>query len=61
MKLKSNLLFNDLTRRFGISKGLASRMYNSWMEVLAEKLQGLVVWLPRETIRAVDQSPLLMR
>jgi hypothetical protein len=30
------------------------RMYNSWMPVLAEKLQGLVVWLPRETIRAVE-------
>jgi hypothetical protein len=42
MKLKLNLLFNDLARRFGISKGLASRMYNSWMPVLAEKLQGLV-------------------
>ena len=36
MKLKLNLLFNDLARRFGISKGLASRMYNSWMPVLAE-------------------------
>ena len=53
MKLKLNLLFNDLARRFGISKSLASRMYNSWMLGLAEKLQGLVVWLPRETIRAV--------
>jgi len=56
MKLKLNLLFNDLARRFGISKGLASRMYNSWMPVLAEKLQGLVVWLPRETIRAVEHT-----
>jgi hypothetical protein len=51
MKLKLNLLCNDLARRFGISKGLASRMYNAWMPVFAEKLQGLVVWLPRETIR----------
>ena len=31
MKLELNLLFNDLARRFGISKGLDSRMYNSWM------------------------------
>ena len=52
MKLKLNLQFNDLAGRFGIAKGLASRMYNSWMPVIAEKLQGLVVWLPRETIRA---------
>jgi hypothetical protein len=28
MKLKLNLLFNDLARRFGISKGLASQVYN---------------------------------
>jgi hypothetical protein len=34
MKLKLNLLFNDLAHRFGNSKGLASRMYNSWMPVL---------------------------
>jgi len=46
-------LFNDLACRFGISKGLASKMYNSWMPVLAEKIQGLVVWLPHETIRVV--------
>jgi hypothetical protein len=42
MKLKLNLLFNDLARRFGISKDLASRMYNPWMPVLAEKRQCLV-------------------
>ena len=36
MKLILSLLFNDLARWFGISKGLASRMYNSWMPVLAE-------------------------
>ena len=35
MKLELNLLFNDLARRFGISKSLASRMYNSWMPVRA--------------------------
>jgi hypothetical protein len=26
MKLKLNLLFNDIAHRFGISKGLASRI-----------------------------------
>jgi hypothetical protein len=57
MKLKLNLLFNDLACRFGITKGLAGRMYNSWMPVLAEKLQGLVVWLPHESIRACCPEP----
>ncbi|VDI47584.1 Hypothetical predicted protein [Mytilus galloprovincialis] len=52
MKLKLNLLFDDLARRFGISKSLASKMFNAWMPVLAEKLKDLVAWLPRETIRA---------
>jgi hypothetical protein len=31
-------------------------MYNSWMPVLAEKLQGLVVWLPRKTIYAQTRT-----
>ncbi|XP_052085183.1 uncharacterized protein LOC127722336 [Mytilus californianus] len=52
MKLKLNLLFDDLARRFGISKSLASKMCNAWMPVLAEKLKDLVAWLPRETMRA---------
>ncbi|VDH91083.1 Hypothetical predicted protein [Mytilus galloprovincialis] len=52
MRLKLHLIFDDLGRRFGISKSLACKLFNSWMPVLAEQLKGLVVWLPRETIRA---------
>jgi len=28
------------------------RKYNSWVPVIAEKLKNLIVWLPREPIRA---------
>ena len=52
MRLRLNLIFGDLGRRFCISKSLACNIYNSWMPALAEKLKGLVVWLSRETIRA---------
>ncbi|CAG2252140.1 unnamed protein product [Mytilus edulis] len=51
MRLKLNLIFDDLCRRFGISSGLACKIFNSWIPVLADKLKSLIVWLPREVIR----------
>jgi len=52
MRLKLNLIFDDLCRRFGISSSLACNIFNSWMPVLADKLKSLIIWLPREKIRA---------
>ncbi|KAK6180859.1 hypothetical protein SNE40_008835 [Patella caerulea] len=52
MRLKLHLIFDDLSRRFGISTSLACKIFNTWIPVLADKLKGLVAWLPRETIRA---------
>jgi hypothetical protein len=52
MKLRLNLIFADLARRFRISESLASRIFSSWLDILAAKLKDLIVWLPRETIRA---------
>lgn len=52
MRLKLNLIFDDLCRRFGISSSLACKIFNSWIPVLADKLKSLIIWLPRETIRA---------
>ncbi|XP_063436957.1 uncharacterized protein LOC134718388 [Mytilus trossulus] len=51
MRLKLNLIFDGLCRRFGISSGLACKIFNSWIPVLADKLKSLIVWLPREVIR----------
>ena len=51
MRLWLNLIFEDLCRRFGISKSLASKIFSSWIPVLADKLKSLIIWLPREVIR----------
>ncbi|VDI51019.1 Hypothetical predicted protein [Mytilus galloprovincialis] len=51
MRLKLNLIFQDLGRRFGISDSLACKMFNSWIPLLADKLKALIIWLPRETLR----------
>ncbi|XP_052074204.1 uncharacterized protein LOC127712052 [Mytilus californianus] len=51
MKLKLNLIFDDLCRIFDISSGLACKTLNSWFPVLAEKLKSLIVWLPGQAIR----------
>ena len=52
MRLKLNLIFHDLCRRFGISSSLSCMIFNSWIPVLADMLKSLIIWLPRETIRA---------
>ncbi|XP_071170860.1 uncharacterized protein [Mytilus edulis] len=51
MRLKLNLIFQDLGRRFGISDSLACKMFNSRIPLLADKLKALIIWLPRETLR----------
>lgn len=51
MRLKLNLIFDDLSRRFGISSSLACTIFTSWMPLIADKLKSLIIWLPRETIR----------
>lgn len=52
MRLRLNLLFADLGHRFGISESQASKIFNCWLPVVSAKLRQLIVWLPRETIRA---------
>lgn len=50
MKLRLNLLFEDLGRRFYISGSLAGRIFKYWLDVMYQKLSDLICWLPRETI-----------
>ena len=51
LKLKLNMIFEDLGRRFGISSSLACKIFNSWIPVLSDKLKSLITWLPMEVIR----------
>lgn len=52
MKLRLNLLFGDIANRFGISESHACTIFNQRLSFMALKLKNLIVWLPRETIRA---------
>ncbi|XP_062609298.1 uncharacterized protein LOC134271054 [Saccostrea cucullata] len=52
MKLRLNLLFADIANRFGISESHACNIFNQRLSFMASKLKNLIVWLPRETIRA---------
>lgn len=51
VRLRLGLQFQDLGKRFGISHQLASRIFNSWINILAVQLKDLIMWLPTETIQ----------
>ena len=53
MKLKLNLLVADLTRRFSVSDSLVSKTVKFWIDT---HLTNLIVWLPREIIKATMPS-----
>jgi len=52
MKLKLNLLIEDLAIRFCISVSQVSRIISFWIDTMAVVLKDLIPWLPKETIRA---------
>uniref|UniRef100_A0A8C2APC3 DDE Tnp4 domain-containing protein n=1 Tax=Cyprinus carpio TaxID=7962 RepID=A0A8C2APC3_CYPCA len=52
MKLKLNLLIEDLAIRFRISVSQVSRIISFWIDTMAAVLKELIPWLPKETIRA---------
>ena len=51
VRLRLGLQFQDLGKRFGISHQLASRVFNSWIDILAFQLKDLIMWLPKESIQ----------
>jgi hypothetical protein len=52
MKLRLGLLHNDLAYRFNVSSAAISLIFSSWLPVLSEQLKQLIVWLPRDVIKA---------
>ena len=44
--------YEILARKFKISKSYVGQIYLLWLDIMAEQLGKLIVWLPRETIRA---------
>lgn len=52
MKLRQNFVMADLARRFKISQGQVSKTVGMWIDIMSEHMKDLIVWLPRETIKA---------
>ena len=52
IRLRHDQEFGMLARTFNVSTSYASKVFNSWIAIIAEKLGTLIVWLPRETLLA---------
>ena len=54
--MQLNLIVADLSQRFGVSDSLVSKTVKFWIDTLAIHLTNLIVWLPREIIKATMPS-----
>ena len=52
VRIRLGLLTEDLAQRFGISSASVSRIWNSWVPLLANTLRPLIVWQERDVARA---------
>ncbi|XP_053183953.1 uncharacterized protein LOC128367339 [Scomber japonicus] len=52
MKLRQNFVMADLAQRFKTSQGQVSKTVGMWIDIMSEHTKDLVLWLPRETIKA---------
>ncbi|XP_071392573.1 uncharacterized protein [Centroberyx affinis] len=52
MKLRLNLLQEDLAERFSVSQSVVSRVLSYWIDLMEENMREYIPWLPREIIRA---------
>ena len=50
IKLRLNLMVEDLATRFQIGTGTVSRIFHKWLSVMYVSLKFLIVWPPRELI-----------
>jgi hypothetical protein len=51
IKLRLNLAHMDIGQRFGINKSTASRIFLNMVDLLHERLKGVIVWPEREELR----------
>ncbi|XP_034038995.1 uncharacterized protein LOC117521760 [Thalassophryne amazonica] len=52
MKLRQNFVMADLAHRFKVSQAQVSKTVRMWVDIMCEQMKDLIVWLPRETIKA---------
>ena len=56
-KLRLNLLVEDLARRYSISVGITSKIFQKWIDVMSVRLQFLIQW-PRREVNSSNMPPL---
>ena len=52
MRLRLNLLIEDLAYRFGIAKSTVTNVSNTWIDVMATQLKFLIKWPTQEMAQA---------
>ncbi|KAL2103351.1 hypothetical protein ACEWY4_000219 [Coilia grayii] len=52
MKLRLNLLQDDIAERFHVSQPCVSKVISCWLDLMEKRLRPYIPWLPRETIKA---------
>lgn len=57
--LRVGITFQDVGRRFQIFTQIASAIFSSWINIMAEHLTSCVMWLPMDTIRRTLPSSFL--
>ncbi|KAE8738902.1 hypothetical protein FOCC_FOCC015603 [Frankliniella occidentalis] len=50
MRLRLNLLMEDLAFRFGVTQSTISRIITRWLDVMALRLKSFIVWPEREVL-----------
>ncbi|XDV26614.1 hypothetical protein PO909_030270 [Leuciscus waleckii] len=53
MKLRLNFVMADLARQFKASQGQVSKTVGICIDIMSEHTKDLIIWLPRETIKAM--------
>ena len=56
-RLRLNLLLEDIARRFSISVGITSKIFQKWLEVMFIKLKFLITW-PQKGVILANMPPL---
>ena len=59
MRLRLNLLLEDIAHRFGIAKSTVTTICNLWIDVMAVRLSFLIKWAPKEIVQ--DNMPQIFR
>ena len=50
VKLRLNLLFEDIAHRFGVSLSTASCTFSKWIDILFTRLHFLIAWPQKEVL-----------